>query len=492
MLGALKQRLRAAAREHGGPRLLARLPRRVDLPHDAFGLHVGESGHLHLGHSDLVDLVAEYGSPLHVVVGTRLDAQADAALSNLRAPGCAGADFFYSYKTNPVPATLARLHAAGIGAEVISEFELWLAFELGVPPERVIYNGPAKSHDSIRTAIERGVLLVNANSASDVDTITRIAGEVGKVAPLGLRVSLPGMWGGQFGISAESPLLDDIVLRSVADTRVDLVAVHAHRGGTIRTRDDLVGHVSQVLEFLAELRARTGWFPSIVDLGGSLACPTVGGFSNREFRLNRFLGSDIQAPDPADTLGLADASALAAAMVGEHATSLGEPEPLVVLEPGRAVTANTQFLLTTVVDVKDDVEPFHAVLDAGINVAETAAHEFHQLFSASKPTDSAETSYRLAGPICTPADVLYNNWRLPKLDAGHVLAIMDTGAYFVPFSTSFSFPRPAIVMVDDAGVRLVRERERFTDIVRLDIEPVRTPSAAGTGDAARDTGADAP
>ena len=115
-----------------------------------------------------------------------------------------------------------------------------------------------------------------------------------------------------------------------------------------------------------------------------------------------------------------------------------------MLEPGRALTGDTQFLLTTVVDINDGPLP-HAILDAGINVAEPVTSEYHQLISVTSPGLPATTPYRLAGPICTPADVLYQHWRLPPLAPGHVLAIMDAGAYFVPFSTTFSFPKPAIV-----------------------------------------------
>jgi diaminopimelate decarboxylase len=132
------------------------------------------------------------------------------------------------------------------------------------------------------------------------------------------------------------------------------------------------------------------------------------------------------------------------------------------------LTSDTQLLLTSVLDVKVDGALAHAVLDAGINVAEPVRNEFHQLFSASAPSAPPTTPYRLVGPICTPADVLYNNWRLPMLEPGHVLAIMDTGAYFVPFSTAFSFPRPAIVMQDGAKVVTCRRHESFDDLLALD------------------------
>ncbi len=473
MLGALRYHARRIAKDQIGPRVTPRLPRRTDLPLDTFGLRVAGSGRLHLGSADLVDLTERYGSPLHVVDGARLDAAATHALAPLRDPDRAGSDIFYSYKTNPVPAVLRRLHAAGIGAEVISEYELWLALRLGVPGERIIYNGPAKSPASIRLAVERGVASVNANTVAEVARIAAIAAEVGQPARLGLRVALPGGWGGQFGISSDLQIVAPLVTDALADPSLDLTAIHVHRGGTIRTRDDVAGHVHQIVGFVDALRVRTGWAPRTIDVGGSLSCPTVAGFDQRQFRLNRLLGSDLLPPDPTDAITLEAASELAADLVGDWARSCDVQVPNVVMEPGKALTANSQLLLTTVVDVKSDIEPDHAILDAGINLADTAAHEFHQLYSATDASARCDHPYRLTGPICTPADVLYNNWRLPELTPGHVLAIMDAGAYFVPFSTSFSFPRPAIVMVDDGAVEIVRERETFDDLVRLDAESDR-------------------
>jgi diaminopimelate decarboxylase len=77
-------------------------------------------------------------------------------------------------------------------------------------------------------------------------------------------------------------------------------------------------------------------------------------------------------------------------------------------------------------------------------------------------------TYTIVGPICSPVDTLYRAVRLPQLCPGDSLAIMDAGAYFVPFATSFSFPQPAIVMVDDGRCRLIRRAERFEDLVMLD------------------------
>jgi diaminopimelate decarboxylase len=464
MIGRLVRRGRTIAKDRLGPFVARRQPTRTDLPLGTWGLDVGPNGTVWSDGIDLAALAAEHGTPLHVVRGDRLDANAVAALATAGA-----ADVFSSYKTNPVPGVLARLHRHGIGAEVISPYELWLAMRLGVPGERLIYNGPAKSPESIRAAIRHDVLLVNANSVSEARLIAAIAAEEQRVVNLGLRITVPGAWIAQFGVP-DLGAAADAVRAALDDPWVELRGLHVHRGLTIRSGDTMAAYVGAVLARAAELRDRTGWSPAILDLGGSLACPTSSAVPSRQFRLNRALGADLLPPDPADCLRIADAARLAAELVGRDADDAGWARPRIVLEPGRALTGDTQLLLTRVVDINDGALP-HAILDAGMNVAEPVTSEYHQLISVTSPGLPATTPYRLAGPICTPADVLYQHWRLPPLAPGHVLAIMDAGAYFVPFSTTFSFPKPAIVLQDGPAITVLRTRETYDDMTSLDITP---------------------
>ncbi|MFW2336136.1 diaminopimelate decarboxylase family protein [Ilumatobacter sp.] len=466
VLGTARDAAKQIVKQYVGPAVARRRPTRTDLPLDLWGLRIGRNQRLWHGSIDLHELAERFGSPLHVVDGARLGAAANDALAPCREG--AGADIFYSYKTNPVPAVLRRLHAAGIGAEVISAYELWLAFELGVPADRIIYNGPAKSPESIELAIRRGVHLVNANSLSELRTIVEIAERCATTVRLGLRVSFPGMWGGQFGIDAESTQVDEAIRVAQQSDVVDLVGVHVHRGGTMRGEGEWQWHVSTVLDFCAGVTERTGWSPTVLDVGGSLACPTSAGIGDRDYRLHRALGTDLIPPDPATAISIAQASRSATAMAAEHFGDRGCVVPAVVQEPGRALTGGSQMLLTRVLDVKDDVEPHHLVLDGGRNIADPLPHEYHQLFSVSKPSEPAARPYRLVGPICTPADVLYYHWALPNAAVGDVVAVMDAGAYFVPFSTSFSFPRPPIVVIDGDDVVLARTAESFDDLTALD------------------------
>jgi diaminopimelate decarboxylase len=168
-------------------------------------------------------------------------------------------------------------------------------------------------------------------------------------------------------------------------------------------------------------------------------------------------------------LSIDDYVARLVGLVERHCAKHDAPRPRIVVEPGRAMTSDALMLLCRVLSVRraEDAGLTWAVLDAGINVAEPVPHEFHQLFPVRQGAGPTRV-YRLTGPSCTLGDQLYPAWRLPELSPGDGLAIMDAGAYFVPLSTCFSFPRPAVVSVREGRHELLRRAETFEDLVARD------------------------
>lgn len=431
-----------------------------------WSLDVGQSGRLSLEGLDLAELTKHWGSPLHVVHAAALRRNASAFLDDTDGPPC---EVYYSYKTNPIPALLRMLDDAGIGAEVISEYELWLALRLGVEPGRIVYNGPVKSDASLREAIGRGIALVNANHREEIERIGAIAAQLGRRPVTGVRICTSASWGGQFG----APIDTGEALAAVTEARehphLALRALHVHFGAPLRTEAQLRRLLDETLDFAHRAREHCGFELGILDLGGSLAVPTVEALSPRDKRLNMTFLADLPTPDPRRTLDIRSYVRLVRRLVREGCARRGLPLPRIVLEPGRAMTGNTQLLLTTVQALKRSASGApYAILDAGINLAQSMQSEYHQVFAATKMHARERHSYRLAGPICSPGDVLSWACSLPHLEVGDTLAIMDAGAYFVPFATSFSFPQPAIVLVDGGSVRLVRRAERFEDLVLCD------------------------
>ncbi len=472
-MGGLRQSIKGALVP-----LVRRLaaPRR-DLPPERWGLARGEDGALGLHGRPLGELLEAFGSPLHVVDAARLAGNAARFLAT--PPGASvRPEVFASYKTNPVPGVLARLHAAGFGAEVVSPYELWLALRLGVPPARIVYNGPAKSEASLELALSRGVGLVNVNARSELAPLAALARRLGVRPRVGVRVTVPGTWGGQFGERADTGAALAAFREAAAAPELRLSALHAHLGGELADGAGLDAFLSGVLGVADEVRARLGVELEILDLGGNLACPTTRKLTARDHRLAITFGAEPAPRPPESVLTVEAYLAAVTSRVAAHYARLGLPPPRVLLEPGRSVTADAQLLLTRVVQVRDEEDGLTwAVLDAGINVAESVRSEWHQLFPL-RASGAAPRPHRLTGPSCMQGDLLYPAWSLPPLSPGDGLAIMDAGAYFVPFSTDFSFPRPPIAVVGEGPARLLRRGEAFEDLVALDAAEPPAPGGS--------------
>lgn len=444
-------------------------PPEQEPPLSTWGLHRGPDGVLAQRGVRLDTVLAAHGSPIHVVDAHKLKQNAADFLA-VPAGLSRGCEVAYSFKTNPVPGVLRRLSACGVGAEVISEYELWLALELGFEPSGIVYNGPAKSEASLRTAIERGIGLVSFNSRCEIAPFAKLAREMGRRPRVGVRVVVPGGWSGQLGERIDTGHAMRAFEEALQARELSVVALHSHLGGEIATKERLLWFVGEVLRFSDELHRRLGLEISVLDLGGSLACPTVRSIPFVEGRMNRTFGAPIPLRAPGSVLSIREAVQHIAEKVAQHYQKAGRNPPRIILEPGRAMTSNTQMLLTRVVHVQDEVDGItHVVLDAGFCIASPVPHEAHQLLLVGPHRPGPEVRYRLTGPICSPADVLYPSILLPRLMPGDALAIMDTGAYFIPFASSFSFPQPGVVMIEDGQCTALRRPETFEHMTALDV-----------------------
>jgi diaminopimelate decarboxylase len=185
-------------------------------------------------------------------------------------------------------------------------------------------------------------------------------------------------------------------------------------------------------------------------------------------RLNQTFHRELPEPDAEHSLAIEDYVTTLVSAVRDRYARRGRPMPRLFLEPGRSMTGNAQMLVASVISTKRVADANYLILDAGINLAESVRGEYHKIFPLRGSGDAASETYTLVGPICSPADTLLYAWQAPKLAEGDALVIMDAGGYFVPFSTSFSYPQPAIVIVDEGKDSLLRRAERFEDLVARD------------------------
>lgn len=444
-----------------GPRLAKRMPRRTSPDPSLWNL-VSREGSLFLDGVELASLTHRFGSPLHVVDLSALRRRA-------KIVQLSDGTVFVDRRRTVVGGVLAELHRSGVGITVNGVHELETTLAAGVGAASVLWADPVPTAATLAVACREAVGIACVPTLSAMETLLV---EAAASTQVGLTVPLAASDPGEFAGGSDAIATAFELCRSNGR---EAVAVRFEIGGEISSTSDLEAacrRLDAVARSVDALRRRAGSETS--DRLGVLHAivvadvlpPTVTSTGVIEGRLNRAFAVDLRAPDLDDATTL---EASAAAFESTMRTALGS-NTRVSFEPGSALVASTQMTLSTVLDAKRDGRTEHVVLDAGMNLAAGTATHLHELFnvSAHSAADSGDRPFRFVGPICTPADVTYTNWRMGSADIGDVVAIMDTGAGFVAASTSFSFPQPAVVSILGGEVSMLRDAESFQRLTQLD------------------------
>ena len=432
-----------------------------------WGATVNGAGNLVIDGVDIAHLADEHGTPLHVVSHTRLRAdyeRFEASFKSLYPKTAIG----YSYKTNPLPGVIKVLHEAGALAEVISHFELWLALELGVPPDRIIFNGPGKTRDAIKLAVQHGIGMINVDGPAEIEEIAHAALAARRTQNVGVRVITSVGWSSQFGLAIASGHAMEAFRAMLRHPQLNPTGLHFHLGTGIRDVAIYLQAVRETLEFAQAARSQLGIQITQLDLGGGFGVPTVRPFTEWDTRLTL----NGRPAGPVDVAAAARPSHYArgiVALVTKFFPADADTSPTMIFEPGRAVTSSAQCLVLRVLAVKDDPSGVrNVILDGGKNIAMPLGYEVHELLAVNSTAEARVSTYNFYGPLCHPGDLHFQSKTFRTLKAGDLVAIMDAGAYFIPNQMNFSHPRPPVVMVNNGGSSLLRRRESFDDIVRLD------------------------
>jgi diaminopimelate decarboxylase len=438
------------------------------LSHSLWDMTVSDDGDLCWEGCSLPELARRYGTPLHVISRARLERNYRDFLGAFTAL-YPKVEIGYSYKTNPLPGVIQALHDVGACAEVISHFELWLALSLGVAPERIILNGPGKTDDALELAVCRGIRLINIDNLDEIATIERLAAKYGRAQQVGVRVVTSVGWSSQFGLHIASGAALDAFRRIHASPSLIPCALHAHLGTGIRDTEVYFTAVAEMLAFARELKSDLGVQLRYLDFGGGFGVPTVRPLSRLDTRLLAN-GFPVKPPRPGHAPSPARYAEGIVNRLGRYYDLSAPDAPGLLLEPGRAITSSAQCLLVSVLALKaGDRSSEYAIVDGGRNISMPLGYEYHEAFVANRAKLPPSRRYSVFGPLCHPGDVLFRFRDFPALRRGDVFAVMDAGAYFIPNQMNFSNPRPAVVMVSKGESRLVRKREGFEDIVRLDV-----------------------
>ncbi len=446
-----------------------------------WGLETGARGELRIGSRRVADLAREYGTPLHVLNETRLEATAESfrrVMSGIY-PGPTAVHF--AFKCNSVPAVLRAVRRAGLKAEVMSGLEMDLALRLGYSGRDIVVNGPGKTEAFLRQSLDCGAGLINVDSLDELAALNRVAAAAGRPAEILLRVNpdcVPrGMNAGAatgsrrgcaFGLDLKGGEPEKALALLRGARRLRFRGFHIHIGTGIRDPRAY----GRALDRLAPLIRRTlsaGIDVPVIDVGGGFASPTARELGTAEFLAYQGWGR-FPAGIPAG--GCPEFSdfgrEIAARILGIFPPGR---LPELLFEPGRCIAGPSQFLLLTVLGVKTrpGIRTW-IITDGGLGtVALPTFYEYHEVLLADDVARPRTDKVTIVGPVCFASDIVYRNKKMPRVRPGEVLAVMDSGAYFTAQESSFGFPRPGLVAVNDAGCRRARRAETLEDSIGRDV-----------------------
>ena len=384
----------------------------------------------------LSSIAAQFGTPCYVYSRAALTEafnDLDTALGAREHLIC------YAVKANPNIAILNLFAQLGAGFDIVSGGELQRVLAAGGDPAKTVFSGVGKSSGEMRLALEAGVLCFNVESENELHRLNQIAGVMGKVAPVSLRVNpdvdakthpyiSTGLKDSKFGVAYPDALRLYRLAKSLPHLRV--TGIDCHIGSQLTEISPFVDALEKVLLLVDRLHAEE-ISVSHIDLGGGL------GIRYRD-----------ETPPPINIY----AQALLA--------KLADYPQKIMFEPGRLLVANAGLLLTRVEYLKHGTGKNFAIVDAAMNdLMRPALYDaYHEIVPVTQRTDSGK-QYQVVGPVCESGDFLGHD-RLLDIHEGDLLAILSAGAYGMSMSSNYNTrPRAAEIMVDGAQSHVIRPRE---------------------------------
>jgi diaminopimelate decarboxylase len=393
------------------------------------------NGSLYCENVALEDIAAEHGTPTYVYSAAGIDAAFEEYQSALRGRPHL---ICYAVKANSNLAVLHRLARLGAGFDVVSAGELERVIHAGGDPGKVVFSGVGKTRAELALALERGIRCFNVESESELQQLETVAGALGKIAPISIRINpdvdagthpyiSTGLRENKFGVDATTAHRLYLIARD--SQALNPVGLDCHIGSQIMEIAPFLESIDCLIAMIQDL-AEAGIELSHLDIGGGLG-----------------VSYEQAAPRVVDYI----------AALRDRLSAMNLE---LVLEPGRSIVAMSGVLLTTVEYLKTSSLRHFAIVDAAMNdLMRPALYDAWQEICPVRPREGEVRDWDVVGPVCETADFL-GKARPMALAEGDLLSIMGAGAYGYSMSSNYnSRPRAAEILVEGTVAHLVGSRE---------------------------------
>ncbi len=401
---------------------------------DKYGMKVKTQAISEIDGNKVSDLLEKYGSPVYVLSQKTIEntfSEAKRAFTN-RYPKV---QFAWSYKTNYLDAVCRVFHKLGSWAEVVSGFEYRKALQNGVEGKHIIFNGPDKSREDLKLAIENGSL-IHIDHFDELYMIMELTETLSQRPKVAIRVNMDTgiypQWD-RFGFNYENGEAWNALNRIMLSGKLELVGLHTHIGTYILTPNAYSVAAAKLTDLAVNVSKKYNHKIKYIDMGG--------GFATK----NTLKGAYLSGADTCPTFDTY-ADAITSAIINSEISP--EDLPTLILETGRALIDDAGYLLGTVLANKRLADGRRStIIDIGVNMLFTSFWYEHEIYPAKETSVHTEDT-TIYGPLCMNIDVVRAAVQFPLLQKGDQLVIKRIGAYNMTQWMQFITLRPNIVLID--------------------------------------------
>ena len=351
----------------------------------------------------------------------------------------------FSIKSNSNVNLLKEIGKLGLGADVVSKGELMLAIKAGIKPKKIVFSGVGKTSSEISYAIDRKILLINAESISEIKEIDRIARSKNRKVEIGIRLNpntdantlsqiSTGKKDDKFGVNKRSFIKIIEYCNNSKNLKLECLSVHI--GSQILDNRPY----EKMLRVIDNIINKVNFKFKYIDLGGGMGIP----YNKNSKKLNYTKYNDIIKK------------------------FLKKNKSKIIFEPGRSIIGNTGTLISKIIYIKNSEKKCFIILDAGMNDLMRPAlyGANHRILPSIKKSKISKKTYEFVGPICESTDKFSTLTKFQELKEKDIIAICDTGAYGMSLSSNYNIrPKPIELLIKRSKIKVIRKRQKYKDLI---------------------------
>ncbi len=351
----------------------------------------------------------------------------------------------FSVKANPNTVLLREIRKLGLGADVVSIGELMKALKSGIKPNKIVFSGVGKTSKEISFAIDKKILLINAESKSEILEIERIAKIKKRKVSVGIRLNpntdaktlsqiSTGKKENKFGVSEKNFLNLTYYVKNSKFLKLKCLSVHI--GSQILDHKPYI----KMLNVLKRIINKTKFNFEYIDLGGGMGVDYEK--NNKKLNFKKY-ASNIK-------------------------NFLKKNNSKIIFEPGRTIIANAGYLISEIIYIKKGDKKDFIIIDAAMNDLMRPAlyNANHKIIPTKKTSIKSNKLYEFVGPICESTDKFASLKKFQKLNEKDLVIICDVGAYGMSLSSNYNLrPKPAELLIERSKIKVISKRQSLKDLI---------------------------